>query len=200
MPYHRDPGEGLDYKLQTPPPITSAIAPLEGQTTENLLDALREFLEERLKDYRLPVKQEGWNNQPIYRPVEVQSLYMDDPDEDHERIPYILLQPLNGKDERTDNGQMDGRVNVRIVITIFNENLREGRAQILHIIQTIRRELIRAGVVGKSFDLKWPLEWLIYPDDTGNYHMGEMSTTWGVPTEERSVPELRNEWQKGLKW
>lgn len=201
MPENKDHSRAPSYKIPTPAPLTSTIAPLEGQTTENLMDALEEFLREDLKNYPLPVKREGTARQESYRAVEVAQMMMDDPDDDHERVPYILLQPLNGKDERNDLGQMDSRVNVRIVVTIFNRNKKEGRLQLLHIVQTIRRDLIRAGTIGKSFDLLWPLEWLIYPDETESYHLAELSTTWSVPSEERIVPELRgDDWQAGLKW
>lgn len=169
----------------------ASIGPLEGQTMENLMDALKEFLEEDLKEYRLPVKQEGWEDQSNYRPVEVQTFAMDDPDEDHARIPYICIQPLNGKDGPDENKKMEGQMYIRLVITIFNWDKREGRRQLLNIIQRIRRDLIRTGVVGKSYELQWPLEWLIYPDETGGYHLGEMSTKWSIPAEERFVPELR---------
>lgn len=187
------------YKMQTTPPIrTGVIAPLDGQIVENLMDALKELLEERLRNYRLPVKR----GEEPERSIKVHTAFMDDPDEDAERIPYICIQPLNGKDEYGHSGQVEGNVNLRLVITIFNRDKREGRLQLLRIIQIIRRELIRTGVVGKSFELKMPLEWLIYPDDTDSYHVGEMSTTWSIPPEERFVPELRDdswEWLHGGK-
>lgn len=158
---------------------------------ENLLDSLKEFIEEDLKDYRLPVRQDGWRDQPLERPVEVSVLQMPDPDEERERIPYILLQPLNGKDERDKSGQMKAVVNVRLVITIYNMDKGEGKLQLVHIVQRLRRDLIHSGVIGGCFELQWPLEYLLYPDDTEWYHMAEMSTQWSVPPEERDVPQLR---------
>ena len=164
---------------------------IDGTILENLLDALKAFIEEQLKDYRLPVKQEGWAKQPLYRPAEVSEMVMPDPDEDHERIPYIQLQILNGKDERDQNGQMKSIVNVRVIITLFNKDKFEGRMQIVHIVQRLRKALIQTGVIGGCFELQWPLEYLIYPDDTEWYHMGEMAVIWSIPSFEREVPELR---------
>lgn len=164
---------------------------IEGPTMEALLDALKAFIEEQLKDYRLPVKQEGWESQPPYRPAQVSEMAMPDPDEDDERIPYILLQLLNGKDERDRDGQMKSTVSVRLIITLFNKDDLEGRMQVLHIIQRLRRAFIQRGVIGGCFELQWPLEYLIYPDKMEWYHLGEMATVWSIPAVEREVPGLR---------
>lgn len=164
---------------------------IDGTTLESLLDALKAFVEKKLENYLLPVKQEGWEKQPLHRPAEVSEMVMPDPDEDHERIPYIELQILNGKDERNQNGQMKSTVSVRIIITLFNRDKFEGRMQIVHMVQRLRKELIQAGVIGGCFELQWPLEYLIYPDDTEWYHMGEMATIWSIPSIERDVPGLR---------
>ena len=132
-----------------------------GAALENLLDCLKEFIEEDLKDCTLPVKQDGWEDQPNERPIEVHEMTMPEPDEDHERIPYILLQLLNGKDERGNDGQMHSIVNVRIVITIYDRDMREGRMNLLYIVQRLRRDLQHKGVIGNCFTLKMPLEYLI---------------------------------------
>ena len=155
---------------------------------ESLLDALKEFVEEQMKDFMLPVKQDGWENQPLRRPAEVSEMVMPDPDEDHERIPYIELQLLNGKDERGENGQMKSTVSVRVIITLYNRDKFEGRMQVLYIVQRLRRAFIQTGVIGGCFELQWPLEYLIYPDDTEWYHLGEMATVWSVPSIERELP------------
>ena len=155
-------------------------------TLEKLLDDLQEFIQETLKGYRLNVKQEGWENQPLERELSVSQMIMPDPDEENERIPYILLQLLNGSDKRNERGQMESRANVRIVIAIHNPDKLEGRLQVLRIIQKIRYEIHRAGVIGQMFTIG-NLEYLIYPDDTQSYHMGEMSTDWAIPPVERDL-------------
>lgn len=164
---------------------------IDGQTLDILLDALKAFIEEQLKDYMLPVKQEGWSHQPLYRPAEVSEMTMPDPDEDHERIPYIEIQVLNGKDERDQYGQMKSTVSVRIIVTLYNKDKLEGRMQVLHIIQRLRKAFLQRGVIGGCFELQMPLEYLIYPDDTEWYHLGEMATSWSIPGVERVVPGLR---------
>lgn len=164
---------------------------MNGPILENLLDALKDFIEEELKDYRLPVKQEGWKGQPLYRPADVSEMVMPDPDEDRERVPYVELQLLNGKDDMDRSGQMKSTVSVRMIVTLYNKDKLEGRMQVLHVVQALRRALIRKGVVGGCFELQFPLEYMIYPDDMEWYHMGEMATIWSVPGVAREVPGLR---------
>ena len=160
-----------------------------GPNLETLLDCLKKFIEEDLKEYRLPVKQDGWTDQPEYRPLDVHEMAVPEPSDEHARIPYIMLQVLNGRDERGNDGQMKCIVNVRIIITIYDDNKREGKLQLLQIVQRLRRDFIRAGVIGDCFELQWPLEYLIYPDETEWYHLAEMATQWSIPAEERDVLE-----------
>lgn len=162
-----------------------------GQTMDDLMDNLQAFIEKELQEFRLPVKQDGtWKHEPICRPAEVYQMTMPEPDEDHERVPYILLQFLNGKDERNQRGQMECVLSVRVIITIFNRDKQEGRLQLLYIIQRLRKAFLLAGVIGGCFELRLPLEYLIYPDDAESYHLGEMATMWVGPGFERDIPWL----------
>lgn len=165
------------------------IGNAQGPTLERLMDALKDVIETDLKEYLLPVKQEGWSDQLLERPMEVWEMVMPEPDEGHERIPYILLQLLNGKDERKDDGRTECVVNVRIVITVYDREGVDGRLRVMRIIQRIRDILWKAGTIGKIFELQ-ELEFLIYPDETEWYHLGEMVTTWKVPEIQRDLSEV----------
>lgn len=169
---------------------------VKSPTLERLLDNLQDFIKETMKGYSLFVKQEGWNDQPLTREAEVSQMIMPDADEEHERIPYILLQMLNGSDKRDNSGRMVSKVNVRIVIAIYNKDKLEGRLQLLRIVQKIRFELWNAGVIGKTFTLD-NLEFLLYPDDTEWYHMGEMSTDWIIPPVQRDLTAVINRQSNG---
>lgn len=165
------------------------LKPIKGATPEALLDALAAFVEEDLKDYELPVAKKAEGERGT-RPVSVETLALEDPDDEESRIPYILLQPLNGKEERDKLGQLTATMAVRICVTIYNRNLREGRRQLLHIVERLRRDLMTARVIGGVFTLKLPIEWLIYPDDTESYHLAELSTEWSLPPTEVRVSGL----------
>ena len=160
-------------------------------TLEKLLDDLEKFIRDALRNYPLYVKQERYGGQPPTRDAEVAQMVMPEPDEEDERIPYVLLQLLNGSDKRNQYGRMESKANVRIVIVIYNPDRLEGRLQVLRAVQKIRYEIYRAGVVGEMFGIE-NLEYLIYPDDTQSYHMGEMSTDWAIPPVERDLTEIWN--------
>lgn len=164
---------------------------VKSPTLERLLDDLQDFIKETMKDYPLFVKQEGWDDQPLTRGAEVSQMIMPDADEEHERIPYILLQMLNGSDKRDNSGRMVSKANVRIVIAIYNKDRLEGRLQLLRIVQKIRFDLWDAGIIGRIFMLD-SLEFLIYPDETEWHHLGEMSTDWIIPSVQRDLTAVIN--------
>ena len=62
----------------------------------------------------------------------------------------------------------------------------------LNVLLRIRSELEKAGVVGERFTLQYPLEYIVYPDSTQPYYLGEMITNWSIPTMEREVTDI---WQ-----
>lgn len=59
---------------------------------------------------------------------------------------------------------------------------------VLNLITRIRVALIKAGVIGEQFSIKRPIEYIVYPDSTPPYFMGEMMTIWEMPTIQREVP------------
>ena len=160
-------------------------------TLEKLLDDLEKFIRDALRNYPLYVKQGRHNGPAPTRDAEVVQMVMPEPDEEDEGIPYILLQLLNGSDKRNQYGRMESKANVRIVIVIYNPDRLEGRLQILRIVQKIRYEIFRAGIIGEMFGID-KLEYLIYPDDTQSYHMGELSTDWTIPPVERDLTDVWN--------
>lgn len=177
----------MDKPIRTTPNDT--LKPIEGLTVEALLEALADFIREDLKDYELPLKR-AEKGEKARRAVTVDILTPEDSDDEDELIPYILLQPLNGKEEQDKMGQASAECNVRICITIYNRDRGEGRKQLLHLTERLRRDLVAKRIVGKTFALKLPLEWLIYPDDNEGYHLAELSTEWSLPATEIRQQEL----------
>lgn len=177
----------MDKRIRAAP--NDAIKPVEGLTIEALLEALADFIREDLKDYELPLKR-AEEGERAKRAVTVDTLTPEDSDDEDDSIPYILLQPLNGREEQDKLGQASAECNVRICITIYNRDRREGRKQLLHLTERLRRDLVAKRVVGKTFALKLPLEWLIYPEDNEGYHLAELSTEWSLPATEAKQREL----------
>ena len=161
-----------------------------------LLDRLKEFIQENTKDIILTVR--PTKNRTLHdtdksedaiteRAAEVHLMRLPDKDAETNRVPYIILQYLAGKDEQHTQGDDDSTGNVRIIIATYSDNDSEGALDVLNLITRIRNALLKAGVIGEQFFLRKPLEYLIYPDDTQPYFFGEMMTIWELPTIRREV-------------
>ncbi|MEG0778820.1 MAG: hypothetical protein RSG55_08235 [Oscillospiraceae bacterium] len=158
-----------------------------------LLDELKKFIEQETRDIILPVKTRPLDSGAIIeRAAQVWPMRLPFRDDDIKKAPYILLQLLNGGDSQETGKPSASECNVRIIVCCYSENASEGAMNILNVITRIRMALLKKRIIGDRFTLRMPLEWLIYPDDTAPYFMGEIATIWDMPTIEREV--LRN-WQ-----
>ena len=65
---------------------------------------------------------------------------------------------------------------------------------LLNLMERLRIAILKKVVIGEQFeiDLEAGLECLVYPDDTAPYFLGEMVSTWKMPTIKREVPQI---WQ-----
>lgn len=169
-------------------------------TPQDLLDELKKFIEAVTKDIILQVRpvnnrvipkpsgeSEKSEEQPLTRAAEVHLMRLSNKDAETSRIPYILLQFLTGTDDQEAGKPPDGECKVRIVVATYSEDGSIGAMDCLNVITRIRIELLKAGVIGGKFFVRKPLEYLVYPDDTEKYFLGEMITTWGIPTINREV-------------
>lgn len=169
-------------------------------TPQDLLDELKKFIEEVTKDIILQVR--PVNNKVIPKPsgesveaeekpksraAEVHLMRLPDKDAETNRIPYILLQFLTGIDDQKPGEFPDSECKVRIVVATYSEDGSVGSMDCLNVITRIRIALLKAGIIGEKFLVRKPLEYLVYSDDTEKYYLGEMITTWGIPTINREV-------------
>ncbi len=169
-----------------------------------LLTELKKFIEENTKDIILsvrPVKNRTPHGEGAAqaestvteRAAEVHIMRLPDKDAETQRIPYILLQFLTGKDEHKPAEQPESECNVRIVVATYSEDGGAGAADLLNVLTRIRVALLKAGEVGSQFLLKKPLEYVVYPDDTNPYYLGEMLTIWEMPIIQREVKTYGND-------
>jgi hypothetical protein len=162
-------------------------------TPINLIDALKEFIEEQVKDIFLSVRTKG-DVPPLERAADVYKMRLPDKDSETKLIPYILLQFLTGKDTQEPGNDPESECKVRIVVATYSEDGGVGTYDVLNVITRIRVALLKTGIIAEQFLLKLesPLEYIVYSDDTAPYYLGEMITTWELPTIER---EVQNTWQ-----
>lgn len=155
-----------------------------------LLDNLEEFVKEKTKDIKLQVRVRGTaQQQEKERAADVYKMRLPKKEDQTEKVPYILLQLLTGKDGEAQEGSA---CQIRIVVATYAENDIMGAYDVLNVLLRIRSELQKAGIIGGYFALKKPLEYLVYPDSTQPYFLGEMITNWSIPTIEREVEAI---WQ-----
>lgn len=159
-------------------------------TAVALLDELKKFVEEHTKDIILSVKVKPNSEESNERPAEVHKMRLPNKDAETKLIPYILLQFLTGKDGQEEGQSAESEGKVRIVVATYSEDGGEGAMDVLNVLTRIRIALLKEGIVGEQFLLKKPLEYIVYPDDTAPYYMGEMLTTWEMPEIERKIEYL----------
>lgn len=163
-------------------------------TPINLIDALKEFIQEQVKDIFLSVRTKGENATPQSRAAEVHKMRLPDKEAETKLVPYILLQFLTGKDAQEAGKDPESECRVRIVVATYSEDGGVGAYDVLNVITRIRVALLKTGIIAEQFLLKLesPLEYIVYTEDTAPYYLGEMITTWELPTIER---EVQSAWQ-----
>ncbi|RPF48257.1 hypothetical protein EDD70_1072 [Hydrogenoanaerobacterium saccharovorans] len=157
-----------------------------------LLKELKKFIEEHTKDIILCVRVKKNSGESKERTAQVYTMQLPDKEAETQQIPYILLQFLTGKDEQNEGVSAESECKIRIVVATYSEDGGAGAMDVLNLLTRIRVALLKAGIVGEQFLLKKPLEYIVYPDSSAPYYLGEMLTVWGMPKIEREV-EL--EWQ-----
>ena len=123
------------------------------------------------------------------RPPKVFLMNTPDRSDTTSEIPYILIQFLNGRDKRetAENGRdKQSTVDVRFLIATYNTDGEEGGFQVIDILERIRSVLQMGEMLEHNYTLQSPLDYEVYPDYTGRYFLGEMDTTWSIPTVERT--------------
>ena len=151
-------------------------------TAINLLECLEEFVKEKTADIKLQVKVRNLNPQEVKeRAADVYKMRLPKKEDQTEKVPYILLQFLTGKDDKENGEPQESDCKIRIVVATYSEDGGEGSFDVLNVLLRIRSELE-----------KYPLEYIVYPDSTQPYYLGEMITNWSMPTIEREVTDI---WQ-----
>jgi hypothetical protein len=158
-------------------------------TPITLLDRLKEFIEEQTRDLLLPARVKS-DAEVIERPADVYKMRLPTPEGETKLIPYILLQFVKGEDTQEEGQDQENEAMVRIVIATYSADGQTGAMNVLNIITRLRTEMLKTIVIGEQFSLKKPLEYIVYPDSTHPYYLGEMITRWDLPTIKREVKNL----------
>ena len=158
-----------------------------------LLECLEEFVKDKTKDIMLQVRVRNQNpDEEKERAAGVYKMRLPNKEDQTQKIPYILLQVLKGEDKKEERGPQESTCQIRIIVATYSEDGGTGSFDVLNVLMRLKSELEKVGIIGNRFTLQLPLEWIVYPDTTQPYYLGEMMTNWELPVIKREVEEI---WQ-----
>lgn len=154
-----------------------------------LLECLEEFVKENIADIKLQVRVTNTTpGEMKERAAEVHTMRLEKKDDKIQRIPYVLIQLLKFEDnEEQPANTPTGMTQIRFVVATYSEDGKKGSYDVLNILLRIRGRLLAAGVIGNQFEVKKPLEAVVYTDNTEPYFFGEMIANFTIPTIQREV-------------
>ena len=165
----------------------------------DLLLALKEFIEEAIKDLKLPVRIQSKEEEAAivedpdeeYRVPEVYRMRLPNSKEAKKKAPYVLVQLITTGDMQNERQQDDSYAVIRIILCTYNKDEQEGALALLNLASRIRIALLKQCTVGENnafwLDKTEKLEFMAYPDDTAPYYPGEMIGVWHLPPIKREV-------------
>lgn len=158
-----------------------------------LLEQLKLFTDDAVKDVLLPVRLQKGDTEKQSRAADVYLMRLPDSTAATKKAPYIIHQFVTSKDTQPAGRQESGSSVVRSVFCVYCDNEQEGALHLLNLMERLRIRLLQQVIIGQQYqlDLEAGVEMLIYPEDSAPYYAGEMSTTWKMPSVER-------EWRQWL--
>lgn len=157
-------------------------------TQENLLDAVVDDLKSVFANDTLT------NSQGVKRTVQVyrQDLPFregtdEEPDEEAPPEPYVLVRLCQGELPAPDTRQ---KVNVVLTICVMDEDPnRQGYRDALHIVNSILIHYGANNIVGRRYEVQYPIKWATQEDDTHPYYFAAMALPFEAPAIFKEVPK-----------
>lgn len=148
---------------------------------------LKRFTLDATRDLLLPVYVPSTEEEQE-RPTAVYLMRLPDSSETKERAPYILHQLTTGKDTRKNGERTSSTAQVRSTFCVYGAE-EKGGMQLLNLMERLRIALLRQEMLDQRYqlDLGAGMKSIIYPDNTGLYYLGEMTSRWKLPGIEREV-------------
>lgn len=157
-------------------------------TGTDLLQSLKAFIEHALSELRLPVRNLGNPVGEAPRPPHVYLMRLPERQDLKDKIPYILLQFIEGEDIQPDGAPRSSLCTIRLIFAVYDRNGQESNLRLLELMERVRFHLLKTTRIGGKFILQSPLERIVYPDmEEPCYAIGEMMTKWTAPSVEMEV-------------
>lgn len=160
-------------------------------TRKDLLDCLKNFTEEAVKDVIMPTKMQKGDTEEKFRIADVYEMRLPDSTSYQKWAPYIIHQLMTGNDSQERGNQVEAQAVIRTIFCVYHKDEQEGSLLLLELMERFRIALLMNVIIGSQYelDLQTGLESLVYPDDTAPFFAGEMVSTWKLPPITREVRE-----------
>lgn len=141
-------------------------------TLVDLLTELHQFIIDTMDNYVLVDK----DNRP-YPPIYIKKGYFPSRIEGERRdnAPYILVQVLEGRDEKDKS-----TAKARIIVGIRDVDIDQGWLNTLNVIEHIRQALLTTRPIGGRFQLDRPMEWAINDRQPEPIWIGWIDATFDI--------------------
>lgn len=158
-------------------------------TRTQLIEDLKVFIEDALKDFILPTKLQKGDSEQKFRAPYVFKQRVPDSNSATDKAPCVLLQLTNADDIQNAGDQLRSTASVRIVFMIYNKDEQEGGMALLEVMERVRIALLQLIHLNNQYalDVTAGVSTSIYNDDTAPFYVGEMITTWQMPPVKRKV-------------
>ena len=133
----------------------------------------------------LPIRA-GADLEPELDPEEDPDLEPEQPPEDVPE-PYVIVRIPGGELPDQDTRQ---QVELVLVICVYDPDPnRQGFRDALHIVNTILTHYGRNGIVGRRYEVQYPIQWVVPEEDTHPYYFAGMALKLAAPAIFKEVPE-----------
>ena len=138
-----------------------------------LTEALRDFIKEAIKDFRLPVE-----NGEMRAPQVVNGYLPPKRSGDCDDFPFVIVRPEKGTSDREAT-----EITVSIIIGCFAEEY-DGHEYCLNVMARIRSALasMENNILANKYVLNFPIDWDISPDQPYPQWQIDMTTHWQFNT------------------
>lgn len=157
--------------------------------TRELLDAMKAFLEDATKNFKLPTAVQKGDEKQVSRAPEVHTMRLPQSTSYKKYAPYIIVQYVTSKDVQQHGSASESTTVIRLIFCVYNADEELGALDLVDVIDAVRIKLERELVIVNKYrvDKSLGIETLIYSDDTAPYYGGEMMFNVEVPPIEREV-------------
>ena len=134
----------------------------------------------------LPIRA-GADIEPEPEPVEGDSEQSEGESPEDVPEPYVIVRVPGGELPGQDTRQ---QVEVILVVCVYDPDPgRQGFRDALHIVNTILTHYGKNGIVGRRYEVQYPIKWVTQEEDTHPYYFAGVALNLAAPAIFKEVPE-----------